>query len=145
MSLAVVNLYEDSEFSQAYSKNGDYSYPLWKYPPWLFDVDLGQTRERAIHVRNDGPTVLRTIAGVADFQVIPYDTAVGGKELLLKLAFTELGLATAIAGQRLVLPNLQPNESTIFWVRATIALGATPEDVTSVVLRISGMSLPVTT
>jgi len=142
-SLAVINLYEDSQFSQAFSKDGDYTYPIWQYPPWLFDIDLGQTREKRVFLQNDGPTVLRTLEGVADFQVVPFDTAVEGKETLLKLALTESGLDSAIAGQRLLLPTLQPNESVSFWLRTSVALGAAAANITSLVLRISGMSFPV--
>lgn len=141
MSLAVINLYNDSTFSEAYSK-GDFSNPIWKYPPWNFDVKLGQTREKKLWLRNEGPTMVGTIEGKGVFKVTPFDTDGEGHENLIKLAFTEAGLSLAIAGASLNLPDLSSNNSLTFWVKATIEADFTPKDIKSIVLRFEGISIP---
>lgn len=144
MGLEVVNLYEDGAFTSAYSKEGSLGNPIWKFPPWDFDGIEGQIRERKIFLKNDGATVIRSVSGVADLKLTPIDVAAEGKETLLKLAFTEVGLDSAIAGQPILLPDLSPNESLTFWVRASIAAESAAQDIRDLRLKLSGWSFPVT-
>lgn len=141
MSLYVLNLYEDSALTIGYSKSGDWTYPIWQFPPWDFDAKLGQVREREVFLYNEGLTTIKTISGAATFKVYPYDTTENGYETMVKLALTELGLDGAIAGGELILPTLDSGESSSFWVRATVSADSTPEDITWVVLRVEGTSV----
>lgn len=145
MSVAVLNLYSDAAMTQAYSKAGAFTFPIWKYPPWAFNGRDGQTRFRKVYLRNDGPTIIGTISGVQTFQVAPVDTAAEGRQTYIKLALTEAGLAAAGAGDALSLADLTLGASTEFYVQVTTPASAEVEDIRDIVLRFSGCSIPTGT
>jgi len=76
-------------------------------------------------------------------EVVPIDDAGSSETSWVKLATTQAGLATAVAGASLVLPDKTYAQSISFWRRCTVPAGTTVQNKTDLKLQVTATLFPV--
>jgi len=122
------NLFETGSCINVYSDAN----PIFAFPPNYFRGDLGDTKDLQLWIKNDGDLLLTSVS------ITPIDLVGSGQETWIKLATSQVGLDSAIAGAALDLPNLSVDEITSFWVRATVVID-TPEEYVRLALKIDAL------
>lgn len=132
----LINVYKDATYLDAYSKDGAQDDPVYKYPPISFDGDTGQVRDVQLFGKNDGTTDIK------DLTITPTDTDGADETGWMKLATSQAGLGTAIAGAALAIGNVLVGETFTFWERMTVPADQSPENKLDLTLRITGQGYP---
>ena len=76
-------------------------------------------------------------------EILPIDDAGTSETSWVKLATTQAGLTTAVAGASLVLPDKTYTQSISFWRRCTIPAGTTVQNKTDLKLQVTATLFPV--
>lgn len=121
-----VNIYKTAYCLDAYSKDGSYEDPIFKFPPHYFRGDTGQAKDIQVFLKNDGDTTLDSVPD-QQAKVYPVDISGVDESTWVKLATSQAGLDIAIGGAGLNLPKLLSQEVFPFWIRVTVPAG-TPEE-----------------
>ena len=76
-------------------------------------------------------------------EILPIDDAGTSETSWIKLATTQPGLASAVAGASLVLPDKTYTQSISFWRRCSVPAGTTVQNKTDLTLQVSATLFPV--
>lgn len=144
MAIGELNLYKTAYCLDAYSKDGSYDDPIFPFPPNYFRGDLGQARDIQVWLKNDGELLLKPLPD-QNSEVYPFDNAGTDESTWVKLATTQAGLTTAIAGAALQIPDLEPEDVFTFWIRVTVPSGWFEEWKQDVRIAASTFAHPVNT
>ena len=139
---ASANIYKTASYIDPYSKDGVMTDPIFKYPPNTFDGEDGESKDIELFLKNDGDTKL---ASSAEFNltITPIDVVGSDESTWAKLATTQGGLDSAIAGYPLYPADLEPEDEYPFWLRITVPASTPEEDKQDLRLRIRANSIPV--
>ena len=139
---ASINIYKESYCLNQYSSDGSFDDPIFEFPPTYFLGDTGQTRDLQTWVKNDGDYKFLTDVDTV-FQLIPFDIADSDEKSWLKLALTEGGLDSAVAGNPLNMPDMDPDDVVSVWIRLHVPGSTSEVDKRDLRIRVVGNILPI--
>lgn len=127
----LINVYKTSSYLDAYSQAQSQTDPVFNFPPIDWDGDAGQSRDVELFMRNDGTLVARSVI------ITPTDISGTDETGWVKLSTTQGGLAGATPGATLIPPDLNPNDTYIFWERITVPAATSVQRKIDLTLRIT--------
>lgn len=129
---AILNVYKTNYYLDAYSKDGNLSDPIFKYPTSDFAGTSGESKDIQLFLRNDGDYITRNLV------ITPTDLSDSDESTWMKLATTQGGLDSAVAGAALSYESdLNPNGTFVFWLRTTIPASTDAQRKVDLALRLT--------
>lgn len=109
-----ISIYKDASLVEVYSQSGSMTDPVYPGTSITWDGEVGQVRQIQLWARHDGTTT----AGSVIVEVADIDGS--DESAWSKLALSEAGLSTAVAGASLSLGDMDPGDSVSFWLRIEV-------------------------